>query len=186
MPLRPGKRFRRFTEGGVARFVPLVPTRRADRGTSGHQGVPSAGGADSDRGGSGPETLGLPLLRLGGRRASTRAIELRGCARRPSHPTLYRLQPQCRLYRPYAQPLFPSRSTSSTGTSVAARSDQLLFGRGEQPSPSHRGQEGNRSPAARVVAEVDHQGAASDVLPGEKTPVPAIIRAVSVVAHHEE
>ena len=42
--------------------MPPDPTGRADCGTSGRQGVPCAGSADSDRGGSGPETSGLPLL----------------------------------------------------------------------------------------------------------------------------
>jgi len=157
--------------------VPLFPHQKGRLWTSGHQGVPSAGrliliGADRD------QNLWYALLR---------SVDVERVPERLSSEdapavevTLHctALQPECRLPSPVRLTDPPSPSTS-THTNQRSSLGMSLLGRGEQPSPPYRRQKGSLD-SCGVVAEVDYRGAPT-FLPGEETPVSAIIRAVSVV-----
>ena len=159
---------------GVARSVPLYPIGRADCGTSGHQGIPRAGSADSDRGGPRPEASGMPFLWFDRRRAGARTLQRRRCPGRAGHASLQGLQPHCRVHPPHAQSLISPRSAA---TALGFRFWLLLASlrRRKQPAPPNRREKRQRPPAARVVAEVDHQWLSPNILTGEKTPVSAVV-----------
>ena len=98
----------------------------------------------------------------------------------PGDPPLQRLLPHCRLHPAHGQPLVAARSPSNPPLTRG------LLRRREDPAPSHRREERQRPPAVRVVAEVHDQRPAPHVLPRQEAPVPPVVRAVPVVAHHEE
>src|SRR6266511_3197665 len=96
-----------------------------------------------------------------------------------------RLRASISARRPALSESDRSSSTSPVVPSVACTIRRLLRS-GEDPAPPDRRDKREGPPGARIVAVVDQERAAPDILARQEAPVAPVVRAVAVVPHHEK